>query len=99
VQVGTYPEKIYEVSSEDIYPLEAKQKGIEGAVKAKVGIDETGKVIEVEIIERAGHGFDEAALSAMWKLRFKPAKTSDGRAIPFQIQYTYNFKLAPQSPK
>ena len=93
IYVGTQPEKIFEVNSDQIYPPEAKRMGIEGAVKAKVGIDETGKVVEVKIIERAGHGFDEAALKAMWKLRFKPARTNDGRAVPYRIEYTYNFNL------
>lgn len=93
IYIGTYPEKTFEVNSDEIYPPEAKRMGIEGAVKAKIGIDETGKVVEVKIVERAGHGFDEAALKAMWKLRFKPAKTTDGRSVPFRIDYTYNFNL------
>jgi TonB family protein len=95
VYIGTLPETIYAIGSEDIYPPEARRMGLEGSVKAKVGIDETGKVVEVEIIEPAGHGFDEAAEGAMWKLRFKPAKTRDGRPVPFRIEYTYNFKLLP----
>jgi TonB family protein len=91
--IATYPEKLYEVNSDDIYPPDAKRMGIEGVVRFKIGIDEKGGIAEVKIVERAGHGFDEAAQKAMWRLKFKPAIANDGRPVPCRIEYTYRFNL------
>ena len=72
-------------SGEENYPPEAKRLGIEGKVELKLGIDENGRVVQVKVIERGGHGFDEAAVKAMRLARFKPAMTSDGKAVPCSI--------------
>jgi protein TonB len=92
--VAKYPEKVFEVNSEDVYPADAKRMGIEGVVRFKIGIDEKGNVADVKLVERAGHGFDEAATKVMWKLKFKPAIANDGRPVPFRIDYAYRFDLA-----
>ena len=74
------------------YPPEAKRLGIEGMVEFKLGIDENGSVVQAKVVERAGHGFDEAAAKAMRLAKFKPAMTSDGRAVPCSIIWTYRFE-------
>ena len=61
-------------------------------MELKLGIDENGKVVQVKVIERAGHGFDEAAAKAMRQAKFKPAMTSDGKAVPCSITWTYRFE-------
>ena len=66
--------------------------GIEGAVKLKIGIDENGNVVRVKVLTVAGHGFDEAATKALWRAKFKPAVSSDGRAVPFNLMYVYRFE-------
>ena len=91
--IAQYPEKLFEVNSDDIYPPDAKRMGLEGVVRFKIGIDEKGRVAEVKIVERGGHGFDEAAQRAMWRLKFKPAIANDGRPVPCRIEYTYRFNL------
>ena len=92
--ISKYPEVLHEVKGEDIYPPEAKRLGIEGAVKLKLGIDEKGNVADVRVIERAGHGFDEAAVRAMRQFRFAAAVGNDGRPVPCRIEYTYRFDLS-----
>jgi protein TonB len=92
IYISQHAELIDAPNGEDNYPPEAKRLGIEGAVGLKLGIDETGRVVQVKIIERAGHGFDEAAAKAMRKARFKPAVTSDGKAVPCSIPWTYRFE-------
>ena len=82
VYIAKHAELIPAPAGEDIYPAEAKRLGIEGIVRFKLGIDENGNVVQVKIIERAGHGFDEAAAKAMKQAKFKPAVTSDGRPVP-----------------
>ena len=67
--------------------------GIEGHVVAKLYVDENGDVRRVTIVEKAGHGFDELARDALKKLKFSSARTSDGKAVPTNIQYTYRFEL------
>jgi protein TonB len=91
--IAKYPEKLHEVNSDDVYPPEAKRMGIEGVVRFKLGVDEKGDVVDVRIIEKAGHGFDEAAAKALRKFKFKPAVANDGRPVPCRIEYTYRFDL------
>ena len=92
IYISQHAELISAPSGEENYPPEAKRLGIEGAVRIKIGIDEKGNVVQVKIVERAGHGFDEAAMKAMKQAKFKPAMTSDGRSVPCNIIWTYRFE-------
>jgi periplasmic protein TonB len=94
IYVATFPHVLREVNSDDIYPPDARNLGIEGTVKLSVGIDQDGKVVEVRILEpRAGHKFDEEAAAAMKKFLFSPARTSDGRAVPYRLSYRFLFSI------
>jgi TonB family protein len=79
------------------YPPEAQKQGIQGDVVLRLTIDATGKVTAAEVVEPAGHGFDEAAREAALKFRFDPA-TRDGKAVPVRILYKYSFTLK-EAPK
>jgi protein TonB len=92
IYISTYAELIDGPNSEDYYPAEAKRLGIEGVVALKVGIDATGHVVTVKVIERAGHGFDEAAMKMVRQFRFKAAMTSDGKAVPCSISWKVRFE-------
>ena len=92
--IATQPHAIYKVDGADVYPPDALALGLEGTVSLSVGISETGAVVEVRVLKRAGHKFDEAATQALRKFRFSPALTSDGRAVPTRITYSYKFSLA-----
>jgi protein TonB len=92
IYIDKYPEKIWAPDGEDNYPPEAKRLGIEGIVRLKLSIDQSGKVVQVKIIEHAGHGFDEAAAKAMKQAKFKPAVTKDGRSVPSNLIYVYRFE-------
>jgi len=74
------------------YPEEARKKGIEGKVILQIDIDDIGKVVRVKVVKGAGFGLDEAAVSAAYKFKFKPAFSED-RPVPVRILYTYNFVL------
>ena len=93
IYIVTRPRVLFEVNSADIYPEDAKAMGIEGSVKLSVGLDDKGSVIQVKIVKRAGHGFDEAAVEALKKCKFSPAISSAGRAVPYRFEYTYKFQL------
>jgi TonB family protein len=75
------------------YPPEALQAGLEGAVLLELEVSEEGEVLSAQIVEPAGSGFDEAALSAVRNFRFSPALSEDGEPVPARIQYRYRFTL------
>jgi len=76
-----------------IYPKIAMEAGVEGMVIIQVFIDEKGRVKETVIMKGIpGSGLNEAAISAIRKTRFKPAKQRD-RSIGVWMSIPVNFKL------
>jgi protein TonB len=74
------------------YPLEAKAKSIQGAVVMELLIDSQGNVREAKLIEGPGGGLNEAALEAVRKFRFNPARI-ETQAVTVRIRYAYRFVL------
>jgi protein TonB len=74
------------------YPSEARRLGKEGVVILKLSLDEAGTVYEVEILQGAGFGMDEASREAVLHSRFRPA-SSKGRSVPSQAILPIRFKL------
>ena len=75
------------------YPKEAKEAGIEGTVIVQVFVDEKGKVTETKILKGIPNsGLDEAAIEAIRKTRFKPAKAR-GKSVGVWISIPVNFRL------
>jgi len=84
-------------SVEAEYPPEAKAEGITGEVVLAIDIGADGSVTGAQVIEPAGHGFDEAALAAVQQFRFSPAEFDD---VPtaVQIEYRYRFFFRAEEP-
>ncbi len=80
------------------YPAEARENNLEGNVTLSIDIDEKGAVIEVRVIQGAGHGFDEAALEAARQFTFYPALAAD-KPVPVRITYIYHFILTGKGAK
>ncbi|RMF67471.1 MAG: energy transducer TonB [Calditrichaeota bacterium] len=60
------------------YPEIARKAGLEGRVIVQVLVSETGKVVKTRVIKSLGHsGMDEAAVSAIRSVRWKPALQRD----------------------
>jgi TonB family protein len=78
------------------YPAEAKAEGLEGTVGLVIVIDAEGHVTNVEVLEAAGHGFDEAAVAAARRFVFKPAHRGD-HPVASKIVYRYRFTLEPEA--
>lgn len=75
------------------YPEIARKAGVEGRVFVKVAIDEKGNVFRTEIIKSLGNnGCDEAAIEAIKKVKWRPAKQRD-RAVKVWISIPVIFKL------
>ena len=75
------------------YPEIAQEAGIEGTVFIHAFIDRQGRVIETTIIKGIPNtGLDEAAIEAIRKTRFRPARQRE-RAVGVWISIPVNFKL------
>ena len=73
------------------FPAQARQDKVDsGTVLVHVRVSEEGKVIDATVIRAAGHGFDENALKAAEKYRFKPA-TFEGAPVLTDITVQVNF--------
>ena len=76
-----------------LYPEIAQEAGIEGVVIVQAFIDKKGRVKETLILKGVPNtGLDEAAMEAIRKTRFRPAKQRE-RAVGVWISIPVNFKL------
>ena len=62
-----------------VYPLLARRFGKEGRVVLKLLIDQYGQLQNVEVIEGAGFGLLEAAITAVKKSTYAPAHRNGER--------------------
>ncbi|MGC4088044.1 MAG: TonB-dependent siderophore myxochelin receptor MxcH [Polyangiaceae bacterium] len=89
------PELVDFVDAE--YPTRARDERVEGTVTLRLRIDSAGGVEDAELVEPAGHGFDEAALLAARRLRFVPARRG-GVDVASRILFQYEFRLPKALP-
>ena len=75
-QPEVQPPEVLEAAQPE-YPEAALRGRIEGTVVLRVTIDAEGSVEEAEVIEPAGHGFDEAARATALRTRYRPARRGD----------------------
>ena len=76
-----------------VYPEIAQEAGIEGVVIVQAFIDEKGRVKETLILKGVPNtGLGEAAMEAIKKTRFRPAKQRE-RAVGVWISIPVNFRL------
>jgi protein TonB len=69
----------------------ARQSETEGVVVLLVGVDEFGNVIEASVAQSVP-GLDQAAIDAVMKWKFKPAKQRDV-PVPVRISLPIRFTL------
>ncbi|WP_082910637.1 energy transducer TonB [Magnetospirillum moscoviense] len=75
------------------YPRIARQRGWQGVVVVRVGIDEAGQTCHVAVRDSSGHAvLDEAALETVRQWRFSPARQG-GRAVASAIDVPIRFSL------
>jgi TonB family protein len=77
---------------EAVYPAAALDAAVEGTVVLRLSIDADGAVTNAEVMNPAGYGFDEAALTAALRFHFSPARKGEIR-VPSRIAYEYEFHL------
>lgn len=74
------------------YPELARRRGKEGRVVLRLVIDSEGNLKHADVVEKAGHGFDEAALEAVRKSTYAPA-TRAGRPVDCSAILPVRFAL------
>ncbi|WP_084503040.1 energy transducer TonB [Desulfatirhabdium butyrativorans] len=74
------------------YPRMAKLEGLEGTVVLLLMLDKNGRIVDIEVISGAGHGFDEAAIEAVRDSTFSPAQ-KNGIPVACKALFPVRFKL------
>lgn len=74
------------------YPMMARQLGREGSVLLQITIDERGRLVGVELVKKAGSGFDEEALRAIRSSTFRPAMRN-GKPVSCKARLPIHFVL------
>lgn len=74
------------------YPYALKRNGVSGVVAVKVLIDVNGSVAECSVSKSSDPGFDAAALDAVKKWKFKPAK-KDGASVEARLIIPIQFRI------
>jgi TonB family protein len=69
----------------------------EAAILLELLIGEDGRVREADIIEGVSNDLDSAALEAVRRFEFEPARRR-GVPVPVRIRYRYVFPAAPKAP-
>ena len=76
------------------YTDDARAAGIEGTVVLDLIVAEDGHVREVDVVQKLGHGLDEAAIAALRACKFSPGE-KDGKPVPVKIRgFKIQFVLA-----
>jgi protein TonB len=77
-----------------VYPEMAKKAGIEGSVWVKVLVDKNGDVRDALIYKESGAkaGFEEAAMEAAKKGKWKPA-LQNKQPVAVWVAYKVDFRL------
>jgi TonB family protein len=87
-EVVTAP--VLRTRAEATYPPDALRDRLEGSVGLEIAVDVAGTVVEARVVAPAGHGFDEAALEAVRKFTFDPARRN-GTPTRSTLELAYEF--------
>jgi TonB family protein len=74
------------------YTEAARSGGVEGKVRLKLQIDESGNVLSVTVVQGLGSGLDESAIAAAKRGKFSPAQRC-GRAVSGSTVFSMRFAL------
>jgi TonB family protein len=80
------------------YPETAARAEAEATVDVQLEIDSDGEVSRVEVVRWAGFGLDEAAVSTVRQLHFRPAMRG-GAGVPVRVLLRYNFRRSAKEGK
>jgi TonB family protein len=87
---------IVDVRTAIVYPKDELKAGVEGTVRAELGVDKLGKVTKCKIKESTGKNFTDALMNACKKAQFDPARDSLGNKIESWYPVLIVFKPTPE---
>jgi protein TonB len=74
------------------YPAELKRSNVQGVVSVTVVIDESGSVIASEVLKSTNAAFNQPAINALHKWKFKPAKLGD-KSVKVKVTIPVKFTI------
>ena len=74
------------------YPYDLKRDGVTGVVTVVFSVDEKGNVVDPAVQKSTNKGFDQAALNAISRWKFKPAR-QDGVPVRSKLAIPLQFKV------
>lgn len=78
-----------------VYPPDAKEAGIEGYVVVRYDVDTEGRVTNPRVVDAVPPGvFDEAALQAVSRWRFRPPAEADGPVTGLESRLEFSLEGA-----
>ncbi len=92
IDVSEEPEPIQPIEKLIQYPEVARRSGLEGKVTVQALIGKDGTVEKVEVLKSDYDLFKDAAIDAMKRAKFTPAR-QNGTPLKIWITRTINFKL------
>ncbi len=90
-QAGVTPPKT-KISRKPEYPKNAKRAEKEGTVMLFATITTDGVAKDIKALTNLGFGFEEAAIAALKRFKFIPAKKGD-KEIEYDVKIPFEFKL------
>jgi vitamin B12 transporter len=91
VDASVEPPRLVQAADAE-YPESERADGKEGVVVLRLTVDAEGDVTNADVVESAGHGFDQSATHAALRFRFKPARRGD-QNVAARILYRLEFRL------
>jgi TonB family protein len=88
-QIATFPRAIIEPQPTRPEGLGAGQ--IAARVSMRVGVDRTGAVRDVKVVQSAGEPYDQDAMEAMRRARFQPAVGQNGQPVDCEIIWVLDY--------
>jgi protein TonB len=79
-----------------IYPGAMRREGLDGTVRVEFVVDVDGRVIETQVVETTHHAFNDAAVSAVLKWKFRPG-VKNGRKVNTRMCVPIVFTLTDQA--
>ncbi|MFI5337730.1 MAG: energy transducer TonB, partial [Opitutales bacterium] len=77
------------------YPFEMRNKGISGEVLVEFIVDSHGNVVATQAIRSTQREFEQPALQAVQKWKFRPGRKG-GHAVNTRVQQTITFNITEE---
>lgn len=88
------PAPLAEQSPSPRYPIEAMRRGDAGTVVLQVAVDPEGRPVSIDVSQRSGsRELDRAAVEAVSRWRFEPARDAAGNPVAGTLSVPIDFKL------